>query len=108
MQEDEILEKLTDIIATQRFHSDILDKHTTILEKQGETLLKNTIIVEEHQRRSIALEAEVKRLDKDATIYKAQKLAVSKMWSIVVMVTAIGSSVVGILWTIYKFMTGGV
>ena len=108
MQEEEILEKLMDIIATQRFHSEILDRHTTLLEKQGDTLIKNTTVVDEHQRRSLALESEVKRINVDVETYKARKLAISRLWSIIAMIAAIGSSGVGILWAVYKFMTGGI
>lgn len=63
----EILEKLSELNASQREmlanqanQQKLLEKHSELLERQGETLLRNTITVEDHKRRSDLLEAEQK------------------------------------------------
>ena len=69
---DEILKKLSEIsenqqkmIVVQESQEKLLEKHTETLEKQGEVLLRNTITVEEHHRRSLALEAQMEQLEKE-------------------------------------------
>lgn len=68
----EVIEKLLEIQASQREmmanqqnQKEILDKHTIILEKQQETLIRNTITVETHERRSTALEARLKHIEEE-------------------------------------------
>lgn len=66
----EVLDKLSEISASQREMNVILktqgktlEKHANLLELQQETLIRNTITVEEHHKRSIALENRQKELE---------------------------------------------
>lgn len=64
---DPIFEKLSELAINQREMSTTLagqqraiEKHSDLLEKNNETLLRNTITVEDHARRSDLLEQEQK------------------------------------------------
>lgn len=67
---NDVLEKLAELSATQReiltnqsIQQKQLDNQAGLLQTQSETLLRNTLTVEEHHKRSTLLEQEVKRLD---------------------------------------------
>ena len=56
----ELSEKQGVVLANQANQQKLLEKHNEMLEKQGEILIRNTAIVDEHQRRSTMLEAELR------------------------------------------------
>jgi hypothetical protein len=116
----ELLEKLAEVTVTQReiltnqgHVQKLLDKHTEILEEQGKTLIRNTITVEEHHRRSLYLEEEQKALKAEVhslkTTVETENSNRAFLKSIVIsagyVFTAIGAAG-GVLWGIYNFLKG--
>jgi hypothetical protein len=71
---DPIIDRLTELSVDQKeilvrldAAQKMLDKHADLLEKHNETLLRNTITVEEHHRRSLMLEEAQKALELKVT-----------------------------------------
>jgi len=52
-------------------HAELLDKSREEQVRQNETLLRNTITVEEHHRRSLALEKQIARVETEIEPIKA-------------------------------------
>jgi hypothetical protein len=67
----EVLSKLAAIITNQDNQQKILDQHSKLLKSQGETLLRNTITVEEHHKRSTNLEMRQDRLESELLLLKS-------------------------------------
>ncbi len=104
---NEIMDKLSELSAAQREmltnqsnQQKLLEKHGQLLEKQGEVLLRNTITVETHEKRSTALEKEIRRLDIDVEGIKTEVTSVKAVWKaagwVVGILGTIGSALVGI------------
>jgi septal ring factor EnvC (AmiA/AmiB activator) len=62
---DDIIAKLTEIATTQKIQNESQKEHTRKLSDHNETLARLTATVEAHHRRSILIEQDVKRIDKD-------------------------------------------
>jgi len=78
MDTKEILERLSEIkqlhvelTVIQKAQTKLLEKHSEILESQKETLLRNTITVEEHHKRSLFLESKIDELEDEIEPLKA-------------------------------------
>ena len=62
-KEDMILERLANVQAVLSLHSELLEDQRKTLKDQSETLLRNTIVVEEHHKRSTMLEERLDETD---------------------------------------------
>ena len=116
--ENKILDMISDlkvsqaeIASNQKQHNVILARHTDLLEKQGEVLLRNTISVEDHDRRSQALEEQLNALRGEVYLVKTaweSHIAKSKTISVFMEKMAayagwVAAVVVG-FWQIYLFL----
>lgn len=118
MSEEKILSKIEDlkvaqaeIITYQKQHAKDLTRHADLLEKQQELLLRNTITVEEHHKRSTALEesfkllkAEVDKVKGDVTGAKTSAKAISGAFEIIAKYAGWGVAAIGVLWQLYVFL----
>jgi len=118
MNEEKILTKIEDlkvaqaeIITNQKQHSTILTRHSDLLEKQGEVLLRNTITVEEHHKRSTMLEEQMKTLRKEldevkssVSNAKTSAKAISGAFEVIAKYAGWGVAVVTVLWQLYVFL----
>ena len=100
----DVLVKLAEISTVQKQQTEVLDKHSEMLEKQNEILLRNTITVEEHHRRSLFLEAEQAKLEAQIEPIKAhveQMKGIGKFikWvsTVVGLLTLLGGAVLGFI-----------
>lgn len=87
-----VLEKLTEmqitqaqILENQKHQQELLGKHAELLTTQGETLLRNTITVEEHKEMSINLRKELARVENrfspvEKTVDRAKTVAKFITW----------------------------
>lgn len=107
---NEVIEKLNQILVTQEKHSTLLSSQSQRLEKvektlevQNATLLRNTVTVEQHEQRSTKLENWFKTfLERD---FKPVETFMNNIKGMGIFISKAGV-VVGILYTVYKFMTG--
>lgn len=114
----DVLEKLSEVTGTQReilvnqaSQQKLLERHAEVLEEHGRVLLRNTITVEDHHRRSLYLEEEQKQLKAQVQMLKStietensnRAFLKSVVISIGYMFTALGA-VGGVLWAAYKFL----
>jgi len=104
MNDDRILETLLEVKANQAIHGQILDKHSDTLEKISETLLRNTVTVETHERRSTMLEAELKTIKADVDGFKAKKIAWMSIGKGVVAVISAMGGIAYAVWYLIKIM----
>ena len=105
----EILAKLATVITNQENQEKVLNKHAQLLEEQGKTLLRNTITVEEHHRRSTqlemrqdSLEAEVNTLKSDFSTSKSNKAYLKEFFVTVGYIAAGLPAIGGVLWGLYQ------
>jgi len=105
----EISEKQAEILANQHNDRKLLEKHSDQLDRHSEILVRNTITVEEHHRRSLLLEAEMKRVDNDVESIKSHVSKVQDMGKgaiAILKMTAAGvggvSTLGGLLWGAYQ------
>lgn len=61
----ELAELQREIMVTQKNQTDILKEHAKILKDQQDTLLRNTITVEEHKKYSINLDKKLSLLESE-------------------------------------------
>jgi len=113
----DILDKLNEVAVSQSViltkqdaHNDILEKHASLLERQNETLIRNTATVEEHHKRSTYLETEQKRLEADlasvkhdVTFEQQKKKWRKEMITLGTMITTGLTTLAGIFWAVYEF-----
>lgn len=114
----DLFDKLTEvsvtqatIIANQTNQSRTLDKHSDLLERQSETLIRNTATVEEHHKRSTYLEDRQEKLESEFEIVKQTVLSdkQKKVWWRDLMrsigtVTTVLSAMGGGLYAAYQFL----
>jgi hypothetical protein len=87
---DEILKKLAkiengqlSIDITLKAQKETLDKHANLLMTQNETLLRNTLTVEEHHKRSLHLEKLQEKLQNEITPIKEHVTSVTAIFSFI-------------------------
>lgn len=107
----EIAEGQVRIVANQDNDRKILEKHSEQLQEFSEILLRNTITVEDHKRRSLSLE---KRQDKvevrqdkveDYLVKeKAKRQGIKEFFTLASYVFSGASAVGAALWGAYQFL----
>ena len=102
MRDDILLETLLEVKATQTIHGQILDKHSDSLDKMNAILLRNTVIVDEHQRRSTLLEEELRNVKSDVDSFKAKKVAWLSVGKVIAGVISVVGSLAYAAWYILK------
>src|SRR5689334_22326864 len=101
---NDVLIKLAEISAVQKHQTEVLDKHSEMLANQNDILLRNTITVEEHHRRSLYLEAQQDKIEAELAPIKAHVEQIRgigsfiKWCSVVVgLLVAVGGAVLGFI-----------
>jgi len=105
----EILAKLATVITNQENQEKVLNKHSDLLEDQGKVLLRNTITVEEHHKRSThlelrqeALETEVQSLKAEVATAKSNKAYLKDFFVTVGYIAAGLPAIGGVIWGLYQ------
>ncbi len=108
---NEILERLATVAEKLDNQSKLLDKHSSILEEHGRVLLRNTITVEEHHKRSTSLEVRQDALEikveviKDEVSTSKSNKQYLKDFFITVGQIAVGIPAIGgALWGLYQLL----
>lgn len=100
----DILIKLAEISAVQKQQTEALEKYAEIQTKQNEILLRNTITVEEHHKRSLYLEAEQQKLEAQIEPIKAHVEQIRGIGNFIKW----SSSIVGLLVTLGGVIWGAI
>jgi hypothetical protein len=105
----EISERQGKILANQDNDRKLLEEHSSLLKEHHKVLTRNTVTVEEHHKRSLLLEAEIKRVDADVRniqdhVDKVQHmgLGVVNFFKGLGAMMAGLSTLGGVLWAIYE------
>lgn len=107
----DVLTKLATIMTNQDNQQKKQDEHSGLLRTQGETLLRNTITVEEHHKRSTQLEHRQDRVEADVEILKtilatsqSNKQYLKDFFITLGYVVAGLPAIGGVLWGLYEIV----